>query len=578
MRPGMFVSLTVRNILLIDTLDIQFGGGLCVMTGETGAGKSIILDAMGLATGARGSGSLVRVGEKNGSVTAEFELPTDHPVQAILDDHGLAGEDPEGADNLLLRRVLDSSGRGRAFINDQPVSIGLLRTIGDCLTEYHGQHDERGLLNATGHRALLDRFGGLGDQTEAVAAAFDHFRECVTAREQAEHDIKTARADEDYVRHVLAELDELDPQPGEEESLATERSLLMQSTKLADEFSAVCDSLHEGGGVDALLRGASRRLERLLERVDNGREHFADLLAVLERASIEATEAIEALDSAASAIKHDPVRLERTEERLFALRAAARKHNCTVDEITQLREKFSQRLKTIDSGDTHVASLIEAEQHAHQALTTAIQRLREARVKAAARLDSGVNRELASLKLDKARFETEIEDLPPEKWGGAGGERVEFQVSTNPGTPVGPLSRIASGGELSRFLLALKVVLAATGEAATLVFDEIDRGLGGAVAGAVGERLARLSQHTQVLVVTHSPQVAAQADHHWRIDKVAQTAQGKNAKAKDEFVVTRVRNLDLEARREEIARMLSGARITDEARAAADRLLDADAA
>lgn len=581
MRPGMFVGLTVRNILLIDTLDIRFGGGLCVLTGETGAGKSIILDAMGLATGARGSGSLVRAGEDSGSVTAEFDLPADHPALAILDEHGLE-RGLERGDSLLLRRTLESNGRGRAFVNDQPVSIGLLRTIGDCLTEYHGQHDERGLLNATGHRALLDRFGGLGKLAGKVQSAFDDFQRHGTARRDAEREVEAARADEDYVRHVLAELDELDPQPGEEEHLAAERSLLMQSTKLADEFSAVYDSIGGGEGVDARLRGASRRLGRILDRVEYGREHFVELLATLERASIEATEAVTALESAASGIKHDPERLERTEERLFALRAAARKHDCTVDQISALREKLTARLKTIDSGAAHIASLIDAEEQARKAFADNVQELRAARISAATRLASGVNQELASLKLEKARFETAVEQLPPENWTGAGGERIEFQVSTNPGAPVGALSRIASGGELSRFLLALKVVLAATGNAVTLIFDEIDRGLGGAVAGAVGERLALLSQFTQVLVVTHSPQVAAQAHHHWRIDKETQPSSNKDASAgdtpADEIVVTRVRSLDAAARREEIARMLSGARITDEARAAAGRLLDADAA
>ena len=570
----MFAGLTVRNILLIDTLDIRFGEGLCALTGETGAGKSIILDALGLATGARGDSSLVRVGEDSGIVTAEFDVPADHPARAVLEAQGL-----DGSGNLLLRRVLGADGRGRAFINDQPVSVGLLRTVGDSLIEYHGQHDDRGLLNATGHRTLLDRFGGLGVLNDAVQSGYETLQRHKKARHDAEQEVEAARADEEYVRHTLAELDELDPQPGEEEKITAERSLLMHGAKLAEEFSDVLASVTEGGGVDALLRGALRRLERVLDRVDNGHTHFAELLATLEQASLEATEAIVALGDAAAGVKHDPARLEQIEERLFALRAAARKHQCKIDDLAGVRAKLGAHLNTIDSGAAHIAALVAAETQAREAFVMAVETLGDARTEAAARIDTAVNRELKFLKLEKATFVTSVERLSPESWSGAGGERVEFQVSTNPGAPLGALARIASGGELSRFLLALKVVLAAQGEAASLVFDEIDRGIGGAVAGAVGERLARLARHAQVLVVTHSPQVAAQASHHWRISKapLSRSKAGATGGA-DDPVVTRVDRLDDNARREEIARMLSGARITDEARAAADRLLDADAA
>ena len=368
---------------------------------------------------------------------------------------------------------------------------------------------------------------------------------------------------------------------GEEEALANERSLLMHGTKLAEEFSSVLATLSDGGGVDALIRGGLKRLERTLDRVDNGHEQFAELLAVLERAAIEATEAVAALDDAAGRIKHDPARLEKTDQRLFSLRAAARKHQCTLDQLPELRARMSERLSTIDGSSGHMAALTDAEAKARKSFVAVATRLGKARAKAAVRLDQAINDELGSLKLEKASFHTHLETLPTEQWNSGGGERVEFQVSTNPGAPLGALTRVASGGEMSRFMLALKVVLAGEGEAASLVFDEIDRGIGGAVAGAVGERLARLAEQTQVLVVTHSPQVAAQAHHHWRIDKadVSEVPAHNDPKAKVlEGVVTRVIQLDSDARREEIARMLSGAQVTDEARAAADRLLDADAA
>jgi DNA repair protein RecN (Recombination protein N) len=571
---SMFVGLTVRNILLIDKLDLQFGEGLCVLTGETGAGKSIILEALGLATGARGDSALVREGEANGVVTAEFDVPADHPARALVGDQGL-----DGSGNLLLRRSVGADGRSRAFVNDQPVSVGLLRVLGDGLIEYHGQNDDRGLLNPAGHRALLERFGVLGPQADEVRSGFTALRDCEQVRYSAEQELETARADEAYLRHVLDELDELDPREGEEEQLANERSLLMHGTKLAEEFSGVLANMTESGGVDALMRSGLRRLERVLDRVDNGRGQFADLLAVLERASIEATEAVAALEEATQGIQHDPARLEHTDERLSALRAAARKHQCTIDQLSGLKDRLTKRLQAIDGSADHIAALADAENKAREKFAAAVSRLGKARAEAAERLDEAINRELVQLKLEKAAFHTSVDPLPPDKWTAAGGERIEFQVSTNPGAPLGALARIASGGELSRFLLAIKVVLAAEGEPATLVFDEIDRGIGGAVAGAVGERLARLAERTQVLVVTHSPQVAAQARHHWRIDKAPQpeTSEGGKENAL-ERLVTRVIRLDDDARREEIARMLSGVRVTDEARAAADRLLDADAA
>ncbi len=554
----MLVGLTIHDIVLIDRLDVKFDAGLCVLTGETGAGKSIILDAMNLTTGARGDANLVRKGAKQGSAVAEFEVAPDHPARRILFEQEL-----EADGNLLLRRTLGSDGRSRAFVNDQPVSIGLLRRIGECLVEVHGQHDDRGLFNAAGHRLLLDGYGGLEPAAAKVEAGYQDLLAAREAREQAEAEITAARREEEYLRHAVEELDSLAPVAGEDQQLAVARSLMMHGEKLAEELAEVAEALGEEGGIESRLRGAHRRLQRAAERIEGGATVLDAAVAALERSSLEATEAVAAVDAAARGLSFDAGELDRAESRLFALRAAARKYNCEVDDLAVLQVDLSQQLVAIDDSAGRVAALAQKEAAAEKSFRAAATVLSKARVKAAARLGKGVNGELPPLKLEKATFHVHLSPLEPEDWGPGGAERVEFQVSTNPGAPVGPLGRIASGGELSRFMLALKVVLAKEGSAASLIFDEVDRGIGGAVANAVGERLAALAVDTQVLVVTHSPQVAARATHHWRIEK---TDGGEAA-------LTSMVSLAGEARREEIARMLSGARITDEARAAADQLL-----
>jgi DNA repair protein RecN (Recombination protein N) len=554
----MLAALSIRDIVLIDRLELALASGLCALTGETGAGKSILLDALGLAIGGRADAGLVGQAAEQGSVTAVFDVPLAHPARLILKDNGL---DSEG--DLILRRVQAKDGRTRAFVNDQPVSIGLLRQVGDELVEIHGQHDERGLLDASGHRALLDIFGGLEAKALDVRRLWAAAAEARKALNDHETLLAKAKAEQDYLRHVVGELDELSPEEGEETKLAEERILMMHSEKIAADLVEAQDALAGNGGLEARLAQAMRRLARAAEQV-GGRLDAS--IAALDRTLVEAAEARDELARATRALEFDPQRLERAETRLFALRAAARKHNVTVDNLAALAEKFRGELADIEGGEVKLAALTRAADAARAAYTKAAEALSAARVKAAGKLDQEVMSELKPLKLDKATFTTSVERLAPENVGPDGLDRVSFLISTNPGAPLGPLIKIASGGELSRFVLALKVALASQGSAPTLIFDEVDAGVGGAVAEAVGLRLAELSKTAQVLVVTHSPQVAARAQHHLRISK-------SEMKAKGARVATRVDVLDAPERREEIARMLAGATVTDEARAAASKLI-----
>ncbi|MDA5195087.1 DNA repair protein RecN [Govanella unica] len=558
----MLKTLSIRDIVVIERLDLSFEDGLCVLTGETGAGKSILLDSLGLALGARAERGLVRPGAERGQVTALFELAATHAVWGLLRDQGL--DEGAGDGILILRRMIEADGRTRAFLNDAPIGVGLMREIGDQLVEIHGQHDDRGLLNAGGHRRLLDAFIGADDALAALRRAhgdWDAARGLVSAEQQL---LQAIRADEDYLRHSLAELDKLDPVIGEEEVLSARRTLMMQGEKLRGGLGEVLNDLVSDGGADGLLRGAMRRLERM---PGTGGEALDGVLTALERASIEAGEAIAQLEEMLARFAFDPREQDATEERLFALRGAARKHHCAVDDLQDLRDQYAARLSALDHSENRLRDLVAAEAKSRQNFEKAALALRQKREKTALSLDRVVNAELAPLKLDKAKFRTRIELLPEEHWTADGGERIEFEVATNPGAPFGPLMKIASGGEQSRFILALKVVLAARGSAPTLIFDEVDRGVGGAVADAVGERLAQLAGSLQVLVVTHSPQVAAAGSHHWHISKRTRKA------GRGEEMITEVQALDPSARQEEIARMLAGARITDEARAAAAQLM-----
>ena len=552
----MLTRLTIRNIVLIEALELDFGRGLGVLTGETGAGKSILLDALGLVLGNRADSGLVRAGEAKASVTASFEfarLPV--MVAATLDD---ADIEIEAGEPLLIRRQLKADGGSNAFINDQPVGVALLREIAGALVELHGQHDDRGLVNPRGHRTLLDRYaGGNGDAVATAWAEWQRTREALTT---AREEIDAAKEEQDLLLAHLTELNSLEPQAGEEERLANARADMQKGEKLAEDLEEL---RHIWDGSDAplaQLRSAARRLDRI------GGEHpaLADALASLDRADIEAGEAEEKLEAAAQALQHDPAALDAAETRLFDLRALARKHRCEVDQLPQKMREFRMALDAIEGGEAQLDALEAAERETGDAYEKAARALHDARVVGAQKLDAAVADELAPLKLDAARFRTDIAKLPEEKWGPSGMDAVEFLIATNAGAGFAPLGKIASGGELSRFILALKVALAEQGGAATVIFDEIDRGVGGAVASAIGDRLARLAKDGQLLAVTHSPQVAARGGTHYLI---AKSSEGTVTK-------TSVARLDTAERQEEIARMLSGAEVTPEARAQADRLLE----
>jgi DNA repair protein RecN (Recombination protein N) len=552
----MLTSLSIRDVVLIESLDLEFGPGLGVLTGETGAGKSILLDALGLALGERADSNLVRQGQGQAVVSVSFDLPAAHPARALLADNGLEGE---AGEPLVIRRIVKADGGSRALVNDQSASVGLLRALGALLVEIHGQHDDRGLLNPRGHRALLDSFARLS--TEDCEAAFRAWGEAEAALAAAREQLESAASDRDWLAHAVDELTRLAPEPGEEAALAGVRATMQKGARLAEHIAAIGALLGGSEGGLSLLRQAARRLERIAGE----HERLDETLAALDRALAEASDAEDRLGAAGEALAFDPQRLEEAEARLFDIRALARKHRVDPDSLPALAQELADRLAAIDAGEEGLAR-VEARVAATLAAYEAeAGRLTAARTAAAARLDAAVAGELAPLKLDAAKFRTGIEPLAEAQWSARGRDRVEFEVSTNPGAPFAPLVRIASGGELSRFILALKVALAEHGAARTMIFDEIDRGVGGAVASAIGERLHRLATDAQLLVVTHSPQVAARARTHLLIEK------------SHAGLVTRtsVHALDDARRREEIARMLSGAQVTDEARAQAMRLLEA---
>lgn len=556
----MLTALSIRNVVLIEALDLEFGPGLGVLTGETGAGKSILLDSLGLALGARADSGLVRAGEAQASVTATFDAPdAGHPLSALIADNGIALEPGEP---LLIRRMVKADGGSRAFVNDQACSAALLREIGGALVEIHGQHDDRGLLNPRGHRALLDAYGRC--DTKAVGRAHGAWAAAADALARARAEVEAAARDRDYLAHAVEELTRFAPEPGEEAALAEERATMQKGARLSDDLAVVTQCLTGSDGGLAQLRQAARRLDRIAAEY----EPLADIVAALDRALIEAGEAEDRLERATDALSFDPARLDAIETRLFDLRGLARKHQVEPDALAALRDEMAARLAAIEGGEEHVAALEADVTVKAGAYAAAARALSAERQLAAGRLDAAMAGELAPLKLDAARFRTMVAPLDEGQWGPAGMDRVEFEISTNPGAPFAPLARIASGGELSRFILALKVALAERGGADTLIFDEIDRGVGGAVASAIGERLARLARANQILVVTHSPQVAARGAAHMLIAKSSADEAGSTVTR------TGVHALDAAERREEIARMLSGAEITAEARAQAMRLME----
>ena len=551
----MLVTLAIRDIVLIDRLDLDFAAGMSVLTGETGAGKSILLDSLSLAIGGRGDAGLVRHGEAQGQVTAVFDVPGSHTIRQLLRDNDI---DDDG--DIILRRVQTADGRSRAFINDQPVSIGLMRQAGALLVEIHGQHDERALVDADHHRDLLDTFAGLHGDVAAMEEAFAALRAADRAVREHVARIETARKEADYLKASLEELSVLAPQSGEEQELAARRTTMMQVEKIASDLHDAFETLNGNGSPVPELSSLLRRLERKADQVPhllNG--PVGSLATALDHLE----DARGGLETALRETEFDPQELERAEERLFALRAAGRKFSVPVDELPVLADRMAADLADLDAGEDRLTALESAAAQARHTYEIQAAKLSEKRRKAARALERAVARELPELKLEQARFIVEMESDPAIQ-SRFGFDQVEFYVQTNPGTRPGPMMKVASGGELSRFLLALKVCLADKGSAPTLVFDEIDTGVGGAVAEAIGVRLARLASAVQVLTVTHAPQVAARAEGHFLI---AKEASGKNK------VATRVRHIDAEIRREEIARMLAGSTITEEARAAAGKLM-----
>jgi len=565
----MLIGLQIRDVVLIEALDLSIGPGLTALTGETGAGKSIILDALGLATGARGDAGLVRRGASQAVATAAFAPAPDHPVWDLLEDKGLAYARDE---DLVLRRTLSADGRSRAFVNDQATGVGVLKELGEALLEVHGQHETVGLLDARTHRPLLDAYGALDGQGSAVSTAWKIWREARDKVEALRADVARSAAETEELTFRLSELDRLDPRTGEETELAEQRAVLGAAEKALADIGTARETFDGLGGKVA---SAIRALERARERAVNAGaaadgaavSRLAAASEALDRVLVEAGEAEAAIDGAAAAFDFEPDRLEKTEERLFDLRGLARKLNVAVEELPALRVRFAERLRAVETSGESLKVAEAAQAAARAAYLEAAQALSAARRVAGDRLAEAVMAELAPLKLEKARFRVAVEPLGEDRAGPSGVDRVAFEIATNPGAPFGDLGAIASGGELARFALALKAALAgrAAGAQPLMIFDEVDQGVGGAVADAVGLRLKRLASAAQVLVVTHSPQVAARAEAHWRIAKAGDA----------ERLRTAVEILSPADREEEIARMLAGAQITDAARAAARALMDA---
>ncbi|MER8393151.1 DNA repair protein RecN [Mesorhizobium sp. M0833] len=550
----MLSRLSIRDIVLIEKLDIDFSSGLSVLTGETGAGKSILLDALSLALGARGDASLVRHGAAQGQIIAVFDVPRNHAARMLLAENAI-----EDDGDIILRRVQTADGRTRVFVNDQPSSVTLMRDIGRALVEIHGQHDERALVDPGAHRELLDSFGGHLGAARATGEAWRHWRTCEQEFSRHRAKVEAAAREADYLRAAVAELTRLDPQPGEETELAELRASMMRAEKIASEIHDAQDVL---SGPSSPLPQLASLLRRLQRKATEAPGLLEDVVKSLDEAMLSLDAAQSGVEAALRATEYDPQRLEKAEERLFSLRAASRKHSVAVDDLAQLRDTMAADLADLDAGEERLHALEKQAAAARQAYDITAAQLSSLRHAAAVGLTKAVMAELPALKLERAEFIVEIASDAESRME-EGIDQVEFWVRTNPGTRPGPMMKVASGGELSRFLLALKVALADRGSAPTLVFDEIDTGVGGAVADAIGQRLARLAKRVQVLSVTHAPQVAARAATHFLISKSGGADR----------VSTGIAEMDRAARQEEIARMLAGATITDEARAAAERLL-----
>ena len=545
----MLQSLSIRNVVLIDRLDLDFKPGLSVLTGETGAGKSILLDSLGLVLGNRAETSLIRQGEDKLSVTAVFEVTDENnPLYALC-----AAYELEADSEITIKRSLNRDGKGKIFFNDQPISAKLLKEIGKYLVEVHGQFDNQGLLNPSNHRDLMDAYAGYKELLAKVAG---------TARIEAENDVARARSDEEALRHWVDELEKIAPEAGEEETLGKKRLEMMNAEKIIESLSYAFGALTQRADVQSALRQAQSAMGRANALVDG---KYDEIIGMLDQALIDVNEAVNELEEASRNVSLNQNELENVESRLFALRGLARKHQVTVDELPQVLADFKHRLTTIELGEEGIGRLRRAEEQARLDYVKAANELSARRKAAALQLDGKVMAELPPLKMEKARFVTVVEKLDETGWNEHGFDGVYFTVATNPNSPQGPINKIASGGELARFMLALKVNLAQSSAVSTMIFDEVDAGVGGATAQAVGERLARLAQDVQVLVVTHSPQVASKGDNHFKVEK----------NTVDNVTTTSVRELDDIERHEEIARMLAGEKITDEARAAARVLIGA---
>lgn len=552
----MLQSLSIRNVVLIDKLDLDFKSGLSVLTGETGAGKSILLDSLGLVLGKRAETSLIRRGEDKLSVTAVFDPEPDNAgLQSLLAENEL-----EADGEMIVKRTLDQSGKGKIFFNDQPISAKLLKDIGKYLVEIHGQFDNQGLLNPANHQDVLDAFGGHGALLSVVSKASREYKEASAARARAEADIARAKEEEDNLRHWVRELEQINPHAGEEAELSARRQELMHAEKIMESLNYAYAVLTEGRDVQSALRSAESAIDKASQYVDG---KYAEIYDALDRALVEVIDAVERIESASADVNLNSDEQENIDSRLFALKDLARKHSVGIDELADTLQNFKTRLTNIELGEDGINNLRRAEQEKRQAYIEAANRLHQARVETAAKLDKLVMSELPPLKMEKAKFITLIEKKEESGWSDSGFDNVNFTVATNPNSPQGPINKIASGGELARFMLALKVNLAQSSSVCTMIFDEVDAGVGGATAQAVGERLAKLGQGVQVLVVTHSPQVAAKGNNHFKVEK----------KTVDNVTTTFVRELSAADKREEIARMLAGETITEQARAAADVLI-----
>jgi DNA repair protein RecN (Recombination protein N) len=551
----MLQNLTIKNIVLIESLQIPFEAGLCVLTGETGAGKSILLDALGLAMGKRAEARLVRHGEDKGSVVAGFDISDRKDIEALLIEH-----DIEPEDQLLLKRTITKEGKSKAFVNDEPVSVNFLQKLAEQLIEIHGQHDQRGLMDASTHRIVLDSYAGAGKQVTTVRANYHAWQTAAKELQSLKDAADKAREEEEYLRHVLDELIKLAPQEGEEDELASARTALMSSEKIMATLNDCLGQLTGKHNVQSALSSAERVLHR--SSVPDA-EIFEPALQALDRAGVEVAEAITAIEATARDLDMDPTSLEDTEERLFALRAAARKYNVPVDGLSEYADEVAAQIHLIESQDQQLGALEAQTAELRTSFIGNAEKLSELRKKFATKISTHIGKELTPLKMENAALQAGVEPLAEPDWNEYGQDRVRFLVRTNPGSPFGAMGKIASGGELSRFMLALKVVLSGVNSVPTMIFDEIDTGIGGATADAVGKRLGKLGEACQVLCVTHQPQVASYGAHHLKIQKTS----------KANSTTTHVRVLGSDDRTEEIARMLAGENITGEARAAAEKLM-----